>query len=362
MEILILAMIFSVVVKRGVEDVWHTARGGTPPRLAAAKARRKSGAAGRYWGQVWGDVWTDKAAKRAARRSGATPDRTPKPRGAATRYFAGLLQDGRRAAGRSWEDGWSRLDEKRRTKASRPRPGQVTVPGTVVPNAEDGDGDRPQDRPEDEPSSVPDEDGDETDWTVPQNASRPCPKCGRTLMPVPGTMHLDEGDGGAMIDLECDGNCGLKSTHYWAPTDAEYEEYFGHAFGAEDDDDPDSGPESTPDYDPSPATPTTTEGLTMTTIPTGEVVGLSDTIKFCEGSSEAFRGQVHATELAIASITAGGVTGPGAAKLSHAMELCAAAAAAMDEAAVEFKSHTGIQEQYDANPGAGTREFVTAGR
>jgi hypothetical protein len=100
----------------------------------------------------------------------------------------------------------------------------------------------------------------------------------------------------------------------------------------------------------------------MPTIPTGEVVGLSDTIKFCEGSSEAFRAQVHATELTIAATAAGGVSGPGAAKLAHAMELCTAAAAAMDEAAVEFKSHIGIQEQYDANPGAGTREFVTAGR
>lgn len=100
----------------------------------------------------------------------------------------------------------------------------------------------------------------------------------------------------------------------------------------------------------------------MTTMPTGEVAGLSDMINFCDGSVAAFKAQIHATELSIAAAAAGGVTGPGAAKLAHAMELCTAAAAAYDEAAVEYKSHVVVQEAYDAVPGAGTREFVTAGR
>lgn len=100
----------------------------------------------------------------------------------------------------------------------------------------------------------------------------------------------------------------------------------------------------------------------MTTIPTGEVTGLSDMISFCEGSTVAFDAQIHATELSIAAAEAGGVTGPGAAKLVHAMELCAAAGAAYGEAAAEYKSHLVVTEAYDAVPGAGTREFVTAGR
>jgi hypothetical protein len=123
MEILIVVAIWTVVVKRGVEDILHTARGGTPPRLAAAKARRSTGAAGRYWSALWDDVWTDLHNRHVAKR--ANPDR---PRGAATVFWSNL-----------WRDGWVSAERRRQRRTARPRPGQETVPGEVVPNAEDGE-------------------------------------------------------------------------------------------------------------------------------------------------------------------------------------------------------------------------------
>jgi hypothetical protein len=394
MEIVIVVAIWTVMVKRGVEDIWHTARGGTPPRLAAAKARRSTGAAGRYWSTLWDDTFDDMLSKHTARRARrqANPS-TPRPRGAATQFFAGWLQDGRRAAGRKWESGWTRADEKRREKATRPRPGQDTVPGEVVPNAQDefmcrscgkrpavpstlwcssctpsqdGGGDRPQDGDGPEPHVVPDEDGrtdlrfgdDPTDPT----GTKRCPECHGTVL-VDGEVclscrdrqeqrnqHRDDQDDEPPSCPKC------LTTMTTAPNIGDPISYDG------------KGIYRCPSCDykirRSPTDDSTQEGPTTmtTTIPTGEVVGLSDTIKFCEGSAEAFRAQVHATELTIAATAAGGDTSQGAAKLATAMELCTAAAAAMDEAAAEYKSHVGIQEQYNANPGAGDRDFILAGQ
>jgi hypothetical protein len=377
MEILIVVAIMTIVVKRGAEDLIHTARGGTPPRLAAAKARRKSGAAGRYWGALWDDVWTDAAAKRADRRAGRTSGpASSRPRGAATQFFAGLLQDGKRAAGRSWENGWTRLDERRREKATRARPGQQTVQGKVVPNAEGEPAgeDRLRDKLYRRVGWSCIVCGSTRDirevcfgdkWPhislglkyCPQHLKEAFPKHG----PQDGTGPQDEdrpqdGDGTVPTSVPDEDGTGPE---FWTDLQDEYPE---QDQDEDEQDDPDSGPDSGPDQDITPPATPTTEGPTTMSNVTGEVTGLSDTIKFCEGSSEAFRAQIHATELTVAAAAAGGVTGPGAAKLAHAMELCTAAAAAYDEAAAEFKAHTAVQEAYDANPGAGTREFVTAGR
>lgn len=140
MEIVLIVLVWTVVVKRGVEDLLHAARGGTPHRYAAAKARGRSGAAGRYWDALRDDTFDGMLRRhneRVARRAAGSSSSVPRPRGAATQYFAGLFQDGRRAVRRSWEAGWVRADEKRRERSTRPRPGQDTVPGDVVPNAQD---------------------------------------------------------------------------------------------------------------------------------------------------------------------------------------------------------------------------------
>ena len=391
MEMLIIVAIWTVVVKRGVEDIWHTARGGTPPRLAAAKQRRQSGAAGRYWGALWDDTFEDLLGRHNDRRARRTagPSKVDRPRGAATQYFAGLFQDGRRAARRSWESGWTRLDEKRREKATCPRPGQQIVPGQVVPNArpqdetqdrpQDGTEDRPQDEttlwPEPEPTFVPREDGttdlrfgdDPTD----PNAVSTCPDC----------------KGQGVVDGTICGSCLSRQ----AQRDQHHENQTA----------PDSGPGN---QTPSPLASTTTqEGTTMTAV-AAEAVGLNGVLTFSEQSAQqyrsnavdneatgarctqyanAYRRQVTITEAARASSIAGGVTGEviarfdqsiekansaaddmekAAALFATGMDTANAAAIDMDAAAGRLRSHLGIQEQYNANPDAGDREFVTAGQ
>lgn len=327
MEILIVAMIMTVVVKRGVEDVWHTARGGTPPRLAAAKARRQSGAAGRYWGQLWDDTWSDLLTKHNDRRSPAASSR---PRGAARVFLSNL-----------WRDGWVAAERRRSSKATRPRPGQQTVPGTVVPNAQDGDEDRPQDGDGTVPTSVPDEDRDGTgtedgtdltfgdDPTDPTGVSS-CPECGGTVL-VDGT-----------ICLSCRDRQEQRNQHH------------------EDQSGPDSGPDN--DITP-PATPTT-EGPTMTTtMPTGtEVTSLNKAIDYSESTAHVALEMVNSIDFTIASLAAGGVTGIAIAEFTSAKDSFRSVAAAFERAAVEFKAQKAIQEAYNANPGAGSKEFIMSGR
>lgn len=325
MEIVLIVLVWTVVVKRGVEDILHSARGNTPHRYAAAKARRQSGAAGRYWRTLRDDTFEDllkRHNERRVRRDAPRSSSVPRPRGAATQYLAGLFQDGRRAARRSWDAGWTRADERRRAKTTRPRPGQQTVPGVVVPNRDerqDGTEDRPQDGAQDERQDRP-EDEARPDRQDEQDED--------------GTTDQDE----PIVPLDRDDDP-------WIGTSNEQ----------------DNQTTTTPEGDIQ-GSPDTQEGTTTMTATTTEVTGLSQTIRFCEDSASAFRAQAQATEQTVAAINAGDVSGPAAAKLAHAMELSLAAAEAMDQAAAEFRPHLGIQEQYNANPGAGTREFVTAGQ
>lgn len=341
MEMLIIVAIWTVVVKRGVEDIWHTARGGTPPRLAAARARRRSGAAGRYWGALRDDTFEGMLRRhneRVARRA-AAPSKVARPRGAATQFFAGLFQDGRRAAGRSWEAGWTRLDEKRREKSTRPRPGQDTVPGEVVPNRDGGQDEdqvRPQDEDRPDPRTDQDEDGtpgQDEPTTQPDPSQQdqdededppPCPKCGTTMTTSPNIGDPLGYDGEGIYRCP---SCDYKIRR---------------------------SPEMADDF--------TQEGPTTMTATTTEVVGLDSAIRFCEDSARAYRAQMQAIEQTQAALAAGDVTGPAAETFAQAMEQSNAAAASMDAAAAELLSHKQVQEAYLANQGAGTRDFILAGQ
>jgi hypothetical protein len=339
MELLIIVAIWTVVVKRGVEDIIHTVKGGTPPRYAAAKARRKSGAAGRYWGQLWDDTWNDMSRRHADRRGRrlASPPSSSRPRGAATQFFAGLFQDGRRAARRSWDGGWTRLDERRREKSTRPRPGRQTVPGTVVPNAQDDS--RPQDeaRPGPEPRIVPTQDGtdlqfgdDPTDPT----GTRDCPECH-------GAVVID-----GEICLSCRDRQEQRNQHHDEQSVPDYP--------------PDFGPDN---QTSSPLASTTIqEGTATMTTTTPEVTGLEPAITFCETSAQAYNAMVGSIEQTMAALQAGDVTGPARDAFASAMEQSAAAATSMETAAAELRSHRIVAEAYDAATGAGTREFVRGGR
>jgi hypothetical protein len=74
--------------------------------------------------------------------------------------------------------------------------------------------------------------------TIPADAARAC-QCGATLESVPGTVHADEGDGAAMVDLKCSAGCGVSSYHSWALPDEEFETVFGYPFGERPDDEDD---------------------------------------------------------------------------------------------------------------------------
>jgi hypothetical protein len=334
-EMLILSMILAKVVQNGVVDISFAVRGKPSPRYAAAQKRswRPSGAAARYFGQLWQDSWADALEKHNTRRTNATT-KTPRTRSAAGRFFAGIAQDKRRAVRRSWDERWERADEKRREKTTRPRPGQETVPGQVVPNAQDED--RPQDgdgdRPEPDPQPVPAEDGttDQDEPIVqPDPSQRDCRNC------TPDRHWHDQ-------------YCLVVGDDLWI---------------GEDEQDEQDGPDFGPDQDISPtARPTTEEGPTMTTMPTTEVVGLESAIRFCEDSSQAYTAMVYSIEQTRAALANGDVSGPAADAFDQAMEMSAAASAAMVTAAEEMKKHRVVAEAYDAVPGAGTREFVRAGR
>lgn len=334
MEIVIIVAIWSVIVKRGVEDIWHTARGGTPPRLAAAKARRSTGAAGRYWSTLWDDTFDDMLAKHTERRARhqANPS-TPRPRGAATQFFAGWFQDGRRAVGRKWAGGWTVLDEKRREKATRPRPGQQTVPGKVVPN-------RPQDETEDGP-----QDGDEV-RPQDEDGTRPDPE------PVPDSGEDEDG-------IRRCSSCAarLATVGPTCPSCITQQE--------DEIDRLQHPPDSGPDQDISPtAPPTTQEGTPMTTtIPTdNEVSSLNKAIDYSETTAHVAKEMINSIDFTQANLAAGGVTGIALEEFSTAKESFGTIATAMERAAGEFKAQLAIQEAFIANPGAGTKEFIMGGR
>lgn len=331
MEIVIIVAIWSVVVKRGVEDIIHAARGNTPHRYAAARKPATSGAWGRYLRALSDDVAADLLQRHNEGRA-RRASRPPKPTvGDRWKYGRLRFRSARWNAHNRFKRAVAplvrRWDEKLRERTTRPRPSQDTVPGEVVPNQ-----DEHQDEHQDEPAPDSRTAQDENDSTD-QDGIRLCPGCGGRLATV-----------GPLCPSCLDR----------AEDEADLRRY-----------PPDSGPDNqtntTPEGDTQ-GSPDTQEGPTTMTATTTEAVGLSGVIRFCEDSAGAFRAQAQATEQTAAAIDAGGVSGPAAAKLAHAMELSMAAAEAMDEAAAEFRPHLGIQEQYNANPGAGTREFVTAGQ
>ena len=297
-EMLLIAMIVAKVgldsAGKFVVDVGFGVRGKASPRLTEARKRRAPGAASRYFSELWDDAWTDASKKRAARR--ANPPPSSRPRGAARVFLSNL-----------WRDGWVAAERRRSSKATRPRPGQQTVPGTVVPNAQDGDGDRPEDGdrdgtgtvPQDEPTSVPDEDG----TAVPEQ-----------------DQDEDEQD--------------------------------------------DSGPDSGPDQAITPPAIPTTEGPTMTTtMPTDtEVTSLNKAINYSESTARVAAEMVNSIDFTESSLAAGGVTGIAVEAFASAKEKFGGIAADMERAAAEFKAQLAIQEAYNANPGAGSREFIMSGR
>lgn len=408
MEMLLLAMVLGWVVKNGVKDLVHTgatavcAVQGKPAPSWGSKRRvkRPDGAASRYFAQLWTDSWEDALARhkeRHARRNAAGPGDAGTATGS---FLRGDFRDGVRFTHRKWDAAWARLTMLRNLKrgrgTTRPRPGQETVPGEVVPNRDGGqdeDGVRPQDEDRPEPRTVQDEDGrtdlkfgdDPTDPT----GVRSCRECGGTGI---------NKDGG--ICESCRDRQEQRNQHWDEPivqpdpsqrdcrncTDRHWHDQYCLLVG----DDPWIGTTDNQDDQQEPPvteplahlTPgarahydrnsrlndehtasrnTTQEGTTMTATTT-EVVGLDSAIRFCEDSARAYRAQMQAIEQTQAALAAGDVTGPAAETFSQAMEQSEAAASSMDAAAAELLRHKQVQEAYLANQGAGTRDFILAGQ
>jgi hypothetical protein len=91
-----------------------------------------------------------------------------------------------------------------------------------------------------------------------------------------------------------------------------------------------------------------------------EITGLRSAIAFAEGSATSADQAITQTEMAIANLQAGGTSGAAITELQQAMENLRATAAQFRAAASTLSAHLGVTEQYEANQGAGSREFVTS--
>lgn len=414
MEMLILAMVCAYVVKNGAVDVIHALKGQTSPRRQAARSRVPNGAATKFFSQLWHDSWDDALTRHNQRRAGQRPQPRPdKPRSAARVFWSGVGQDARRAARRRWDQGWVSLDEKRRERATRARPGQQTVPGQVVP-----DGDEPVTEPRlrswlwrragwkccvcgstQGVQEVTFGRGLKTFHT----GLRYCPKhlaeqgpgtgtgTGETAPEAPGpgdpepvlrdqpgggtdlqfgTDPTDptgtrscSGCGGALVvDGELCALCQYRQQQRNQYHDEQQSEYHDSDIAQAAEDLLRRLEDMNQDTPGQQANPTQEGTPTMTAMPTTEVVGLDQAISYCEYTAKAHREAIVAIERTQAALNLGDVSGPAAGYLAQAMEANTTAADAMDSAAAELSKQKSIQEQYDAVQGAGTREFITNGR
>lgn len=400
MELVLVVAIWSVIVKKavvdGAVDFAYAVRGKPSPRWGAKSRWRPDGAASRYFSQLWSDSWDDALKKHSERRERRQSPTTPgveKPRGAATQFFAGWWQDRARSVRRRWEQGWTAADEKRRARTTRPRPGQQTVQGKVVPNA-------PQRPPRlfgpwlfaprgvvcsncgtsegvkwvglvrpvevGEYLCVPCHEARDCKYCADRGLRPSCPACGRSADPGPSRPRPDQdGPQDETQDRPQDEDGPVDQDEDDSPAPDLQDEPTNPTDPGQDGDPsvPDPAPDFDPDQTQSPLASTTTqEGTTAMTATATEVVGLDSAIRFCEDSARAYRAQVQAIEHTQAAIAAGGVSGPAAAAFAAAMEQSNSAAQSMETAAAEFKAHKAVQEAYNANTGAGTREFVLNGQ
>lgn len=89
-----------------------------------------------------------------------------------------------------------------------------------------------------------------------------------------------------------------------------------------------------------------------------EITGLQSAIAYANGSAAAAEQAATQDELAIAGLRAGGTTGTAITELQSSMEGHTKNAAHYRNAAAELTRQLQVKEAYEANQGAGTREFV----
>jgi hypothetical protein len=133
----------------------------------------------------------------------------------------------------------------------------------------------------------------------------------------------------------------------------------------------DSPPDPEPEPEPIPAEPAdderplatvipmfpTKEDLNMST-PSGEAPGLVHAIGFAEAMKTTYKNFSATGDTFEASLAQGDVSGEAAAAAARAREFERMAAEAWGQCATALKKQLSGKEFYNANPGAGTREFL----
>jgi hypothetical protein len=103
-----------------------------------------------------------------------------------------------------------------------------------------------------------------------------------------------------------------------------------------------------------------TQESSMTT-PSGEIAGLQSSIAYTQEMAGTTQSAVTSVETSIAGLQQGGVSGPAIEHLTQAMEALGSASIAFGAANAELQNHLQVTEAYNANDGAGTRDFVRQG-
>lgn len=91
-----------------------------------------------------------------------------------------------------------------------------------------------------------------------------------------------------------------------------------------------------------------------------EVTGLASALAHAQQMRRAYEDSVTDAERYVAGLESGGVSGEALTSVQQAMEAQQAAAAAWAQAEATLTRHMAVREAYEANQGAGSREFVTS--
>lgn len=111
---------------------------------------------------------------------------------------------------------------------------------------------------------------------------------------------------------------------------------------------PSSGPSSAP------------SGAAASPAGFGEITGLQSAIAYAQGSAESAERAAAQDEAAIAALQAGGTSSPALTSLQSSIEQHHTNARHYRAAAEELNRQLQVREAYNANPGAGTKQFVTS--
>jgi hypothetical protein len=318
---LILAMwIAGKLTKNVYQDSVFKARGEDPPSFRREQERwrarqaRSAGRSGDTPGrQFWANAWADAVASADERRARAAEKAAERRRAKWTEADRAKAEDEAHAINQRL------IDEPPAKEAPAPAPAPA-------------------------PPRAPRE------WTV------RCAGCDRDVRSA-DTRTVEVGD----IEVRLCGSCWLKRTEQPKPEFPEPPECPPTAYDGVPE--PASAPSpgqnaeviQFADWQRPAAGPTTTEVQPVS----AEITGLRSAIQFCEGAAAAADQNVTQTEMANAGLQAGGTYGAAVTHAQVGMEALTDASVHCRNAARTFRAQLTVTESYEANRGAGSREFVT---